>query len=1119
MTLSKVGAIESSEATELLTSSLNGYKKEANEAMSVVDKISSIDLAAATSSYELATALARTANSANDAGVSFDKLLAMIGTVSSVTRKSASTIGESFKTIFARMGNVAAGKDTDDMGEPLNDVEKTLNKMDIALRTSEGEWRNFETVLDEVAERWKDFNSTEQSQIATAIAGVRQQENFRALMNNWKEVERLTGVAANSTGSATERMGIYLDSIEAKTNNLKNAWEGFVMSLNQSESYKQFLDWLTNVVETLQFVDWRIVGIVAGAGSLITIILKLIPAIKTLITTIKAAGIAAGIASGGIVPLLGVIITLIGGVAAAWATASKNSEKHLDDIKKNKEELENQSKEARSLYAEYQKLEAKKNIYGLTEKEKSDLVGITKTLVEQYGFEYDSIDSLTGAYNLSQKALESYNAEVKRQMDIYNSEEYNEYIDKAKNAAKDYRSASNKGRGGWMTFTDWVGDLFGGDKDENIKEAQSAGEFAQSLISALESSIQMETGEEISDELSKLLENAVISGFENLDEDKLKKLGEDEIRGIIDNVTSFISSEEFKTLNTEIENGFKRFDKKKSSANSLTIDDYRTLNKLYEQQASMAYGVEYKAYGDQQQAANDALKSLDENTNNLGSTLAYLNDYLKENKDITDKTKNNFELFSNDVLKLNKDFSDGKIQIQEYFDTLYTKMQNITPDNLNDTFGNFETYSAVMGNSIQSITSYMQQLIATLQSAEIESDVFTTKMVDTIQSLAKFSLAYGNMYKATQGEDKYNEVFGSKERKTTGKIGTRDTTVGENLSKRFESWDAFWSRGSISKVADFSPEQQQKYENAYNYAKENHKDAWESMEKRDSWISGELEREVKKAAPEGFKDTTTFSSFQRQNPEKAQKMLEEKIREYDRENNANLENDIAAFTSSMDEEEKKLYEIEKQLNGVVDATDDYTKSTEEAEEVVQESSKSLDDNIKDMERYADAIESWDVEKLDDAADIIQKGFETGDLSKEGINDFDKISQEYQNAAMTMAQGLVNMYTSAVELGDENMKKLAEEAYSSLGLVAGASQEQIARSLIATQSTFSNSATNMNRIAQLAMAHSIKSASGTIEQMANAIGQISVKLPIQLGGGESSIVYDGKELAKFKLPRI
>lgn len=92
MTLSKVGAMESAEATELLTSSLNGYKYAAKDAMSVVDKISAIDLAAATSSYELATALSRTANSANDANVSFDKLLAMIGTTSSVTRKSASTI-------------------------------------------------------------------------------------------------------------------------------------------------------------------------------------------------------------------------------------------------------------------------------------------------------------------------------------------------------------------------------------------------------------------------------------------------------------------------------------------------------------------------------------------------------------------------------------------------------------------------------------------------------------------------------------------------------------------------------------------------------------------------------------------------------------------------------------------------------------------------------------------------------------------------------------------------------------------------------------------------------------------------------------------------------------------
>ena len=147
----------------------------------------------------------------------------MIGTTSCVTRKSASTIGESFKAIFARMSNVAAGKDTDDEGESLNDVEKTLTKLDIKLRDSVGQWRSFEEVLDEVAEKWNNgvFNDVEKSQVATAIAGVRQQENFRALMNNWDEVQRLTNVAADSTGSASQKMETYLDSVEAKTNELK----------------------------------------------------------------------------------------------------------------------------------------------------------------------------------------------------------------------------------------------------------------------------------------------------------------------------------------------------------------------------------------------------------------------------------------------------------------------------------------------------------------------------------------------------------------------------------------------------------------------------------------------------------------------------------------------------------------------------------------------------------------------------------------------------------------------------------------------------------------------------------------------------------------------------------
>lgn len=168
------------------------------------------------------------------------------------------------------MSNVAAGKDTDDEGESLNDVEKTLNSLGITLRKSQYEWKSFEDVLEEVAEKWNIFEDTEQSKIATAIAGVRQQENFRALMNNWDEVSRLTDVATNSMGSASEKMEIYLDSVEAKTKEVEAAWEEFIIGLNQSDSYKGFLDFVIFLIDNLPTVATSIISVLIAAKSFST---------------------------------------------------------------------------------------------------------------------------------------------------------------------------------------------------------------------------------------------------------------------------------------------------------------------------------------------------------------------------------------------------------------------------------------------------------------------------------------------------------------------------------------------------------------------------------------------------------------------------------------------------------------------------------------------------------------------------------------------------------------------------------------------------------------------------------------------------------------------------------
>ncbi|NCI19871.1 phage tail tape measure protein [Clostridium botulinum] len=95
------------EVSEQLIAITNGFSNMTEQAqkdgksyeevvMHVIDTISTLDNASATSFQEVATAMMRTSSSAQMAGVSFETLASYVATVSATTRKSAESIGESF---------------------------------------------------------------------------------------------------------------------------------------------------------------------------------------------------------------------------------------------------------------------------------------------------------------------------------------------------------------------------------------------------------------------------------------------------------------------------------------------------------------------------------------------------------------------------------------------------------------------------------------------------------------------------------------------------------------------------------------------------------------------------------------------------------------------------------------------------------------------------------------------------------------------------------------------------------------------------------------------------------------------------------------------------------------
>lgn len=181
MVMSRIGAIESADATSYLTSVLNGYKIATEDVMHVVDAMSQVDIESASSVDDLAVALQRSASTASQAGVSFERLLGYVATVREVTQRTASVVGESMKTILSRLGSVKAGtflsedleSEYTDITTYVNDVEKVLSKVGIRLRDTNKDFRDAQDVLDDVAKGWANYDDLTKQSLSTAIAGRR----------------------------------------------------------------------------------------------------------------------------------------------------------------------------------------------------------------------------------------------------------------------------------------------------------------------------------------------------------------------------------------------------------------------------------------------------------------------------------------------------------------------------------------------------------------------------------------------------------------------------------------------------------------------------------------------------------------------------------------------------------------------------------------------------------------------------------------------------------------------------------------------------------------------------------------------------------------------------------
>lgn len=269
--LSKIGDLSSQESTKTITAAMKSYNLSTSEVMNFIDQISAIDMASATDVGGLSQAFNEVAANAKLAGIETEKLLSYAAVIGETTQEGMASVGTSLNAIFTRMGNIKLSRLKDyNTGEDLSNVETVLRKNGIYLRDTEGQFREFDIVLDETASKWKTFDSVTQRAVAQAFAGTHHFNDFTVLMENYAKAQEYATLATNSSGEALQKYEHYKDSLKGKNEAFKNQFQELSTTFMTSNFMSGITETGTSALEILtKLIDkFGVLGTVLGVGGI-----------------------------------------------------------------------------------------------------------------------------------------------------------------------------------------------------------------------------------------------------------------------------------------------------------------------------------------------------------------------------------------------------------------------------------------------------------------------------------------------------------------------------------------------------------------------------------------------------------------------------------------------------------------------------------------------------------------------------------------------------------------------------------------------------------------------------------------------------------------------------------
>ena len=218
--------VSASAAASSIVSQIQAWGRGAIEPIHIIDAYNEVANNFAVGTNDLSQALEISAAGMATYGNTFEETIGLVTAGTEIMVGRSSQVARGLNTIAA---NIVKQKGL-------------LAEYGIEVEDSNGNLKSTFDVLKELKPQWDKMTDAERNALGVALAGKNQYRVLASIMQNFGHAVDATNTALNSSGSAMEENAAYMESLEARTTNIKALFQQLAQSVVDSNLVKGILD-------------------------------------------------------------------------------------------------------------------------------------------------------------------------------------------------------------------------------------------------------------------------------------------------------------------------------------------------------------------------------------------------------------------------------------------------------------------------------------------------------------------------------------------------------------------------------------------------------------------------------------------------------------------------------------------------------------------------------------------------------------------------------------------------------------------------------------------------------------------------------------------------------------